>query len=54
MTSLPLLDTPRRRAKPPRHLADLTIGRAPAGAGRPGRARRSGPAQLSRHYFDRS
>jgi 23S rRNA (adenine2503-C2)-methyltransferase len=51
MTSLPLLDSPRRAArKPPRHLADLTPAeRRDAVAALGERGFRAG--QLSRHYF---
>jgi 23S rRNA (adenine2503-C2)-methyltransferase len=51
MTSLPLLDAPRRRTtKPPRHLADLTPAeRREAVAALGERPFRAG--QLSRHYF---
>src|SRR3954469_4505675 len=51
MTSLPLLDAPTRgRAKPPRHLADLTMTeRRQALTDLGERGFRA--AQLSRHYF---
>ncbi len=50
--ALTLADVPRRRAKPPRHLADLTLAeRADVVTGAGEKAFRA--RQLSVHYFDR-
>src|SRR5215212_927718 len=52
MTSLPLVFDAPRRARPPRHLADLTLAArraAAVAAGEPA----SRATQLSHHYFGR-